>query len=152
MARTARGGWREAAQHPAAVHGGGGDHVEDHERHVDVAQGDEGLSQGSPPRERMSIGTERLPPKSRASPKKRGGSQHHVDERPCHGDLDLVDGLSGNDFILASPPMGKSVMSRTSLPSRRATSEWPNSCSKTQKNKRTTRPTVTSALPGFPNL
>ena len=99
--------------------------------------------------EMMSVGTERLPPKSTANPRNTGASTT-LTSGPATATLTSSMGLSGKDFILARPPMGKSVMSCTSLPSRRATSECPNSWSKTQKNSATIRPTVTSALTRLP--
>src|SRR4051794_25347181 len=97
----------------------------------------------------MALGTVRLPPKNTANPKNTGASTT-LTSGPATATLTSSMGLSGKDFILASPPMGNSVMSCTSLPSLMATSECPNSCSKTQKNKATTRPTVTSAPSRLP--
>ena len=63
-----------------------------------------------PTPENMSVGTERSPPKSRASPKNTGASTT-LTSGPATATLTSSMGLSGSDFILASPPMGRSVMS-----------------------------------------
>jgi hypothetical protein len=66
--------------------------------------------------------------------------------------LTSSQGFSGRDLSLASPPMGKSVMSPISIPSLWATIEWPYSCRSTQTKSATMMPTVTSALNGSPEF
>ena len=82
-------------------------------------------------------------------PKKIGASTT-LTSGPAMAILTSSHGLSGRDLSRASPPMGNSVMSAVSIPTRCAMRAWPNSCRSTQTNSATMMPTVTSALGKLP--
>src|SRR5215204_1108453 len=79
----------QAAQHTAAIHREGRDHVEDDEGYVDRAQRDEDLAQGAYTREYVRRDREAAP-EEQGKPEEYGG-EHDVDERPGHGDFYFVD-------------------------------------------------------------
>ena len=97
----------------------------------------------------MFGGGVRVAPNASATAKKMGASTT-LTSGPATAIFTSSKGFSGRFLRRASPPMGRRVMSGTSMPSLWATSAWPNSCRSTHTKSAMMIPTATTPLRTLP--